>query len=188
MEEFPLLEPYLIEFCAPTLASLKVGSLFCYQFSSQETLARQVAQVRRQLQGTGVCLSLLRVRGDRALTYLWRRSQLENVLLEPEIQHFLQAYGYLASDPLEAISRLRQRIATTDSFPHEIGVFLGYPLEDVQGFICNRGQNCKCTGCWKVYGDAQSAQKKFAQYKKCHRIYKRRWQEGSSLRKLTVAV
>ena len=39
-------------------------------------------------------------------------------------------------------------------FPHEIGIFLGYPLADVAGFIRNKGRNCKCIGTWKVYGDA----------------------------------
>lgn len=41
---------------------------------------------------------------------------------------------------------------------------LGYPAEDVQGFIENETKECKCVGCWKVYGDVEQAQKKFEQY------------------------
>ena len=40
-------------------------------------------------------------------------------------------------------------------FPHEMGVLLGYPLEDVKGFINNRGRIFLYTGYWKVYSDLQ---------------------------------
>ena len=42
--------------------------------------------------------------------------------------------------------------AEAADFPHEIGVFLGYPLEDVVGFIRHRGKCFTCCGCWKSYG------------------------------------
>ena len=69
----------------------------------------------------------------------------------------------------------------------EIGLFLGYPVEDVLGFIENAGQNCKCCGCWKVYCNECEAVRTFARYKKCRDIYKRLWQEGRSVLQLTVA-
>lgn len=31
------------------------------------------------------------------------------------------------------------------------GGVLGYPLEDVKGFIDNKGKNCESCGVWKVY-------------------------------------
>ena len=81
------------------------------------------------------------------------------------------------------IRRLRQ----SGEFPHEIGLFLGYPPEDVQGFITQGPDCCKCSGCWKVYGNEDQARKKFAQYKKCTQIYCRLWAAGSSVERLTVA-
>ena len=41
---------------------------------------------------------------------------------------------------------------------------LGYPAEDVQGFIENETKEGKCVGCLKVYGDVEQAQKEFEQY------------------------
>ena len=72
-------------------------------------------------------------------------------------------------------------------FPHEMGVFLGYPLGDVIGFIKNAGQNCKCVGCWKVYCNECEAIKAFARFKKCTSVYVRLWNQGRSVRQLTVA-
>ena len=72
-------------------------------------------------------------------------------------------------------------------FPHEVGLFLSYPPEDVKGFIENRAANAKCTGVWKVYGDEWQARQTFAKYKKCTQVYCERWQSGSGLDKLAVA-
>ena len=87
-----------------------------------------------------------------------------------------------------ALARLKNRLADCGNFPHEIGVFLGYPLEDVIGFIENAGQNCKCAGYWKVYCNECEAVKTFARFKKCRDIYLRLWKEGRSVLQLTVAV
>ena len=67
----------------------------------------------------------------------------------------------------ECINRLAQRIRESDSFPHEVGVFLDYPLEDVIGFIENAGANYKLCGCHKVYGDEVKAARTFSNYAKC---------------------
>ena len=61
---------------------------------------------------------------------------------------------------------MRSRLAQREDFPHEIGLFLGYPLGDVIGFIKNAGQNCKCVGCWKVYCNECEAIKAFAMIEK----------------------
>lgn len=50
------------------------------------------------------------------------------------------------------LTRLAQRMEAVGDFPHEVGFFLGYPAEDVVGFIRNKGQNFKFCGRWKVYG------------------------------------
>lgn len=81
---------------------------------------------------------------------------------------FLLRYGYTADMDLAAcLMRLQNRIAEKPEFPHEIGIFLGYPLEDVDGFITHQGENCKLCGCWKVYGNVEQARRTFASYEKC---------------------
>ena len=53
--------------------------------------------------------------------------------------------------------------------------------------IKNAGQNCKCVGCWKVYCNECEAIKAFARFKKCTNVYVRLWNQGRSVRQLTVA-
>ena len=71
--------------------------------------------------------------------------------------------------------------------PHEIGVFLGYPLEDVLGFIENGGRNCLSCGCWKVYSNECAALEAFARFEKCKAVYQRLFASGCPLTRLTVA-
>lgn len=78
-------------------------------------------------------------------------------------------------------SYFRVSCQVQEEFPHEIGIFLGYPLGDVIGFIKNAGHNCKCTGCWKVYCNECEAVRTFAKYKKCKDVYMRLWQQGRSV-------
>lgn len=83
--------------------------------------------------------------------------------------------------------RLKKRIQKEACFPHEIGLFLGYPLEDVEGFIKNKGRNCESCGIWKVYCNAGEKQLLFAKFKKCTEVYKQVFGEGRQLLQLTVA-
>lgn len=64
---------------------------------------------------------------------------------------------------------MKDRLHMCEKFPHEIGLFLDYPLVDVIGFIRNTGKNCKCSGCWKAYGNAKEAEKTFADTKNAER-------------------
>lgn len=195
-----MLERCLIEFCAATLASLKSASLFNIRFDSQEDAEEQVALWNNRLQDKGIRLVILRrtLGGQaecRALVYVYRKRQLEKVLRNREVEDFLRSYGYgeIYGEVREesfverAIARLRDRMAECADFPHEIGIFLDYPLGDVQGFIDNEGRNFKCVGCWKVYCDECASLKKFAQYRKCRDVYRRLWQQGRSILQLTVA-
>ena len=88
----------------------------------------------------------------------------------------------------ETLCILRKRIIRGAEFPHEIGLFLSYPPEDVRGFIENRAQNFKRAGLWKVYGDEARAEALFRKFKKCTQIYCERWQSGSKMDELAVAV
>ena len=119
--------------------------------------------------------------------YVCRKQRLQERLDDQEVQSFLGKYGYVQKDADYALQRLKERLAKAEGFPHEIGVFLDYPLEDVVGFIENAGQNYKCSGCWKVYCNECETRKLFAKYKKCREVYRRLWNQGRDIRTLTVA-
>lgn len=181
------IERSLIEHCAPTLASLKVGSLFSHLAPACDALHEEIAALNTQLQGKGLTLRLVKKLRERTLCYLYRTSQLLHILNDPENAAFLRACGYSDTDARGALETLCRRLEESPDFPHEIGLFLGYPLGDVIGFIENKGKNCLCCGCWKAYTDACAAQKRFNQFCKCTQVYRRLYQAGRPLSLLTVS-
>jgi len=181
------IEKSLICHCSPTLASLKTASLFTIGFTCQKELNDVLIKWNRSLSDKGVVMIALRVKDGRALIYVFRKSRLRAELSCPKIRHFLRNNGYDGANLGAALSTLRAHLTKHEEFPHEIGVFLGYPVDDVIGFIHNKGRNCKYTGCWKVYCNECEAAKTFARYKKCKAVYMRLWEQGRSVQQLTVA-
>ena len=177
----------LIEFCSPTLASLKAGSLFAFVPDDWQRFWAQVASLRAMLREKGLALRVVRCSAHRALCYLYRPAQLNALLEAPEARDFLRGEGYRGQQSGAILNELCVRLAKGGDFPHEIGLFLGYPLADVQGFIRNHGQNCLCSGCWKAYSNECEARRQFARLRKCQEVYRRLFARGRTLAQLTVA-
>lgn len=180
-------EEYLVRNCAPTLAGLKTGSLFSCPCDSREELIRSLRQFNERLQNKGLRILPLRFTQNRALIYLYRPQRLRSDISDSQAQMLLQERGYDAACCDRCVAQLMRRLRQQQEFPHEIGLFLGYPPEDVKGFIDHRAQDCKCVGFWKVYGDEQSAKKKFRMYEKCTKVYYTLWKKGRDIDRLTVA-
>ena len=181
------MERVLLTHCAPTLAGLKCANLVRLTGPRAELEAATQAW-RATLAPRGVHVRTARWDGDSALLYLYREGHLQREWEKPGAADFLRRHGYEPGAAVqENVELLLRRIARRPCFPHEIGLFLGYPLEDVQGFIENCGQNYRLCGCWKVYGDPQAALRCFARYEKCARVYLQCYQNGHSLSRLTVA-
>ncbi len=182
-----MLERYLIQHCSPTLAALKTANMFCLPFSSEEDLQRQLRIWNECLERKGVSLLFLCRGKRRAMIYVFRRLHLQRDLSDPATARFLSCCGYPGTGVEDDLNCLKQRLQGQGGFPHEIGLFLGYPLRDVIGFIRNEGKNCRCADCWKVYGDECEARKVFAEFRKCTDAYMRLWKAGRSILNLTVA-
>lgn len=181
------MEKMLIEYCSATLASIKMANLFNIGFDDVKDLEEQISYWNRSMHKKGIQLFVLRVTNGKALVYVYRKKSLENCLKNPSIQDFLRKYGYENSEVEAVLNHLKARMMHNDVFPHEIGVFLDYPLKDVEGFINNKGKNFKISGIWKVYANEAETEKLFRQYKRCREIYIRLWKQGKSVMQLTVA-
>lgn len=181
-------EEHIVRNCAPTLAGIKTANLFTCPIASPKALQQSLCCINRRLQPKGLRILPLRVSEHSALIYAYRPKKLSQDLSDSDARLLLKKRGYEPENCERCVCQLAKKLRMHEEFPHEIGLFLGYPVEDVCGFIENGATNAKCTGCWKVYGDAEAAQKKFAQYKKCTRVYCAQLAKGSDIERLTVAV
>ena len=186
-------ETVMIEQCAPVLAGLKPAGLFRYETRDCADLARRVRSWNEQLNSKGLRVRVMKgcARTHRFLVYVYREAQLSAVLADKAVQEFLRQEGYQLPAEQEQtgalLNQLSRRLCCQAEFPHEIGVFLGYPLPDVVGFIENRGQNFPCCGCWKSYGEPAAARRRFDQLSKCTAVYLRLFHSGTPIARLTVA-
>ena len=180
-------EKTLIGHCAPTLAGHKCGSLFNLHGMSQAACTDCLMEANALLQPKGVSVRLLKECKDCCLIYVYRPAQLQAKLQDTATRSFLADCGYTDASLERMLEQLSKRITGCADFPHEIGVFLDYPLEDVKGFIAHRGANYTCLGCWKAYGNAQEAQRRFSLYRKCKTVYQACYQRGFGVMRLTVA-
>lgn len=134
-------EAVLVEQCATTLAGVKPASLFRYQGADKRQPREAAARWAKELAPYGITIRVLKYcpQTGACLIYLYRAGWLRSILSEPSTRAFLAGQGYGADQSCQELLRqLSRRLCLEREFPHEIGVFLGYPLEDVVGFIRNR--------------------------------------------------
>ena len=177
----------VIRHCSPTLAGLKTGSLFSYRYDSEDELRRDIRAMNRVLVPKGLRVLSLSCKQGRALIYLYRPSRLGRDLTAPVAAHLLEDRGYPWGDPDLCVVKLIQQLRSQEEFPHEIGLFLGYPPDDVEGFIHYGPKRSKCVGDWRVYGNEEQARRLFAQYRACTRAYQAQLKCGKTVEQLAVA-
>ena len=177
-------EELIVRYCSPTLAGIKTGSLFTAAFTSQKECVETLRGWNALLRRKGLRAVPFGSKNGRTRVYIYRVSRLGSDFKNAGIRSILAERGYDCDRPEICIARLARILKSGSEFPHEIGLFLGYPPEDVSGFI-NKDE-CKLSGAWKVYGDKSSAEKVFAQYKKCTQIYSELFYKGKSVERLTI--
>ena len=131
---------------------------------------------------------------DRQILDAVQSGAVERELLDERVARLLRlvsdaesAFGSAPDCDLAEHHEFAARFAEGGCFPHESGIFLGYPLEDVCGFIANKGNHAKLCGEWKVYGDAHAAARTFHRYTCCRQDYLDRFAVGTTLDSLIVA-
>ncbi len=165
-------EESLICHAAPTLAGIKIANLYSFKFSSGGECQLTIGHFNSILNLRGIYIELLKNDGDFYLIYVYRKSHLQQKLLDSEIQLFLMEYGYPIKCEIDKyLNFLKIRLCNEKDFPHEIGLLLGYPLADVKAFIETKGKNCIACGDWKAYGDEETAKCIFCKYKHCREVY-----------------
>ncbi len=177
----------LVTACAATLAGLKCGSMFSFREREGEDAAASAAGTDAILRSRGVRVRILGRSGEGKLIYVYRPAGVERRLRDEGVRKFLLSRGYDPDSLEKCLGKLSASLGKAGAFPHEVGIFLDYPLGDVIGFIEQGSRACVCSGCWKAYGDPGEAMKRFEMYSRCRRVYADCWRRGFDLRRLTVA-
>lgn len=183
-------EQLVVEHCSPTLAGAKPANIFFYRAQSTAEICSAVSFWNRELLKRGLRVRIMKgcCKTGRYLVYIYRENQINSILSDSEVRDFLRETGYdVSQNNGEILRQLSHRLCLCRDFPHELGVFLGYPLSDVKGFILNKGKNFTYSGLWKSYGDPDEAKRLFSEYKRCTERCKQLFANGASISELVCA-
>lgn len=158
---------YILECLGPTLMDLKPAELLNIGIDQRMAWDEFKYLLTRHPE---VGLEEVRRVNKRRQVLFYNRRILSRQLSNPVIQEFLQGMNYPKSYSLEAhIQHLVQKIRFED-FPHEVGIFLGYPLKDVLGFMGLVSLPYVKTQGWRIYGDQKLSDEWFERYQQARRL------------------
>ena len=147
--------------CAPFLKGKKVAC----GITMEDAMYDELYNI---LGGSGISYRRLSAAEGRCLVLFYREKELSEYLNRVGIRSFIREFGYIEMGLDEMLERLSCRTALFSreeiGYPHEIGIFFGYPVEDVQGFIRNAGREYLFLGYWKVYSNPMAAKMIFKEY------------------------
>ena len=179
-------EEVVIENCSPTLAGIKTGNMFTVRVNGETDVYGEVRELNEMLRKKGLKAVPLKRTSEYVLIYLYRPDYLQNDFKHPKAIKILSERGYDCSNPDGCVAKLARHMKEDESFPHEVGLFLGYPPFDVECFMKNPSDGVICLGCWKVYKDPEAAKEKFIRFKECTEAYRTMNRQGKSLAQLAV--
>ena len=177
------LDEVIVRHCSATLAGVKPSNLVTITYSDIDDAEKQIDFLNKILNAKGVFLRKIKfLANNRILLFVYNEENLKNHLFQPEEKQFLKEVGYPIFQGFQKnLEKLEWRFTQTNSVPHEVGVFLGYPILDVRGFIENHGCNFKCACRWKIYGDESYSMNLCRKYCECEQICLAKFQNGISI-------
>ena len=149
--------------CAPVISGIKISNLLTIPVKS----LRELSVV---LKKTELSFRILYPGRERLVILIYREAKLREYLSREEVMAFIYKCGYETSDISKIfpvfVKRYMRYMELKQNFPHELGLFLGYPIEDVEGFIKENGKNYLYSGYWKVYKDTELKIRLFKDYER----------------------
>ena len=155
---------------APTIAKIKPATII--------TLSRNVRELNKlwEIYKDDFCKEFGTnyyeiKKTDKAINVLFFNTEyLINTIYDEKHMDYLKTFGYNQNMTLlECIQHLSKRFENT--CPHEIGIFLGIPLDDVKTFIEHPTRECLLCGYWKVYFNTRESKEKFEKYDKAKAMF-----------------
>ena len=173
--------------CAPTIKGIKCGSMVAFTVDSDNSFRNFLESHAKCFQCHGLAYLQLSRQRNHTLMFFYRPQLLTRLLRRPLAIDILKNFDYPMEKGIDEatlpalLEHLKNRIAKCEGFPHEIGIFLGYPPADVQAFIENKGQNFLYSGFWKVYTNEAAQKHLFQCYNDCINDMCDRLRAGESL-------
>lgn len=149
--------------CAPLIVGIKISNLLIVPIEDLE-------RVKQLFEGTKISNYLLYKGAKKAVILLYKEDLLLQYLNRSKVREIMAFLGYQSVELTDVLRKCAKQYSICmdekGAFPHEMGLLLGYPPNDVKAFIENNGKGFLYSGYWKVYDNVSEALKLFEGYEK----------------------
>ncbi|OON99820.1 MAG: hypothetical protein ATN35_10565 [Epulopiscium sp. Nele67-Bin004] len=157
-------ENYMLYNLSPVIKGVKPA--ITLSINKSKALYDAWNQMNEQfLVSLGLKSVLLRETSTSIILYIYDEQQLSDVVCVQEVGEFLINLGYNLDNIQAIVDNLIHRY-TLFNCPHELGIFLGIPIDDVKDFMICSDKPCVLCGYWQVYNNVDEAKKIFLAYDK----------------------
>lgn len=147
--------------CAPLITGIKISNLLM-------VCGKREDAVQELLEGSDISCFCVMSSPKKTAFLLYRKAELEQYLTDDKVRAVFSKLGYEDFSLDYVLSMFRKRYEAHmnqgKQFPHEMGLLLGYPIEDVVGFMEHSGKDYLYSGYWKVYENVPAKKQIFVRY------------------------
>lgn len=188
MSKEDYMKNFLTYLLSPVIAGIKPSSTITLTNGVNGLYTIWKKKGNEYLQQVGLDSIELREDDKSLVVLVYNKDSLNKTLLREKNIKFLNSIGYCGEFTLECL--LEKLIERYNEFhcPHELGVFLGIPLEDVKAFMECSKSKCIMCGYWKVYGDEEKAAEIFSYYDKSKAIAMKNIMEGVAFNNMVYEI
>lgn len=163
MDESTRFKNFMLFMLAPVVAGYKPSSTITLVKKSSDYFEWNNSK-EELLEELNLNYIVLRECSEAKIILVFKEAKLRERLKNKENKRFLEGLNYnLNLDIFEILSKLKERYKLYHC-PHELGIFLGIPVEDVKDFMECTEKKCLACGYWKVYNNYDKAIKTFNDY------------------------
>lgn len=172
---------WLVDLLGPVLAGVKPAEIMSFK-TCDAYAGQKLASIERHMQDLPTLALRKLGHSDGSTKVLFYHPQaLKTQVLKLPVRKFLVDEGYRLDQPIEIIiDQLLLRFENRE-MPHEIGVFLGYPLKDVLGFLGRAKLRYQKTQGWQVFGDPRVSDRLYQEFLSARQQIRQRLKTESPL-------
>lgn len=179
--------------CMPTLIKLKPSTMICFHKRYILEQSKFYVVLGNELAKFSCDYEILYESDQMYYILVYQEEFLKEVLMTFGNHKILLERGYkkgncyFSNNIVNFQTRFQNYILGKEKeFPHEVGIFLGYPIRDVEEYIKNKGEHYVICGYWKVYHNVEEAYKIFKYFKELREVAINMFFSGKDLKDIQI--
>ena len=164
LPEQEYIENFIVYNTSTVIARVKPASILNFSEDSKSLYSSWKIYGRNFVKEIDLEYVELREADSSIIVLVYSENIMKEYITNEKNREFLMRIGYPKEISVKSYIETLKARYMLHHCPHELGVFLGIPIEDVKDFMECTNKKCLLCGYWKVYNNYYAAEKTFKQY------------------------